>query len=61
MKFSNIIVSARGRGFKSAEKRRQIMMRLAACIEQFLVIYLGFMLARRGEALRTELGIFQGE
>jgi hypothetical protein len=37
------------------------MMSLAACIGQFLVIYLDFMLARRGEALRTELGIFQGE
>jgi len=33
----------------------------SACFQMFLVIYLSFMLARRGEAVRTGLRIFQGE
>jgi hypothetical protein len=46
---------------KYFERGRSLPILAAACIGQFLVVYLGFMLARRGEALRTGQGIFQGE
>jgi hypothetical protein len=61
MKFSNFIVSGRGLGIQIGENWAKDCPLMAACIGLFLVIYLNFMLARCGEALRSGLGTFQGE